>query len=489
MCCYCDVLNQGYDVGCMNDALGLIVKDFDLDLQQQEIIDGCLNIFAALGALFAAKIADGASGRRGCLATSATLYLAGVLTSALAPKWEVIALGRALCGTAVGLSFTSGGLYLSELAPKQHRGKFTSFYDLFVDFGIVLGSVLGFVAATTHDALFGSRWRFMIGFGATLPLLVLVCVPFLPESPRWLLATGKVTEARATLYRIYGEHFDVDGAIKEFDSMATVRGDAGVKTWSDFWLEMWSNVDGMRNYLYLVLVLGFFQQATGSESILYYCHIFLRQAGMESPQALAFGFILVGTSKLLGNIAPVFLSDTHGRLPFYHASGVGMALTLFALVLVCNAGTFGQAEVALMCLFLFFFSFGVGTLLWVVVPELLPYRWRARGLSAVVFLNRVTSATVTLTALTIIKAIKASGFFTVYLGFAVASLAFSLSFLPETAGRSLESLSKAPPPAGTWNGSSPCTSRRGVRNRHCAGESGSFSSVELGAESECSGEE
>jgi sugar porter (SP) family MFS transporter len=410
-------------------------------LEQGEIIDGTLNIFAALGALIAAKIADGPLGRRGCLACSAASYLFGVCVSAVALDWYMVAAGRALCGIAVGLSFSSGGLYLTEIAPAHLRGMLGSLYDLGIDLGIVLGSLVGYVAMATDTALFGSRWRFMVGFGAAMPAFVLMAVPFLPESPRWLLANCHPEEARETLLRLYGSTAQVDKAALEFQQVEVKGGD--MATWRDFFFELRTDTGSVRKTLLLVMALGILQQATGSESILSYCHVFLREAGMTSPLALGLGFIFVGLSKLAGNFFPLLFSDTYGRLPFLRASSVGVAGALFALIIVCNSGTHGVAEVVLMCIFLFFFSLGIGTLLWVIVPELLPFRWRARGLAAVVILNRLTSATVTLTALSIIKLVQVTGFFTLYLGFAVVSLMVTFMMLPETAGRSLESITNS----------------------------------------------
>lgn len=437
-----NAMSLGYDVGCMNGALGLIKKQYALNTQQEEIIDGCLNIFAAFGALFAARIADGAVGRRGCLASSAGSYLAGCLLSMFANSWQLIAVGRCICGIAVGLSFSSGGLYLSEIAPAHLRGTITSFYEVGIDLGILLGSLVGYGTTVSHTNLMGSQWRFMVGFGAIMPVLVLVCVPFLPESPRWLLANGKSGQAKETLELLFGQRSAARSLVEYKRSHASMG--HTMATWPDLFRELWTNVDGMRPTLLLVMALGVLQQATGSESILYYCNNFLKQAGMKSASSLSLGFIFVGLSKLLGNIPPTLFSDRWGRLPFYHTSSIGMTAILFALIIVCSekTGHHGGHEVILMCLFLFFFSFGVGTLLWVVVPELLPFRWRARGLAAVVALNRLTSATVTLTALSIIQHVRVSGFFTIYFGFAIASLLVNFLALPETAGQSLEQLAK-----------------------------------------------
>merc|ERR1711884_168071 len=47
-------------------------------------------------------------------------------------------------------------------------------------------------------------WRLMLGLSAIPPFLQLLFMCLLPESPRWLVAKGKVTEARKVLARIHG---------------------------------------------------------------------------------------------------------------------------------------------------------------------------------------------------------------------------------------------------------------------------------------------
>ena len=137
-----NALGLGYDVGCMNDALGLIKRDFDLSDLQEEIIDGTLNAFAALGALFGSEFTDGPLGRRGSIALSAFLYLIGVVITTAAWRWYQLMIGRSISGLGVGLSFCCGSLYLSEISPSHLRGKVCGLFDLFIDLGIVIGSIV-----------------------------------------------------------------------------------------------------------------------------------------------------------------------------------------------------------------------------------------------------------------------------------------------------------------------------------------------------------
>ena len=436
VCIAFNALSLGYDVGCMNGAIPLIATEFSLTDSQQEAIDGCLSVFAALGALYGAYLAD-AIGRRGCLVASAASYFLGCVLATIAFSWEVILIARASMGLGVGLSFCSGGLYLSEISPPHLRGTLVSMYDGFINLGIVLGSLVGYFAATSEVEILGSSWRFMMSFSAPFPGIVLCCSPFLPESPRWLIAKGRNDEARETLSRLLISPSIVETAMREFKTTEHTQTAA---TWGELFKELRNDTHGLRRNLALCIALGFLQQASGAEALLYYCNNFLREAGMGSTSSLALGFVLVGAAKLLGNIAPMVYSDKYGRLPFIYVSSIGMLLVLLALTILTYIGTYGSAEVVLMCLFLFFFSIGTGTLLWVIIPELLPFRWRGRAFGTVVFVNRATSSAVTLSALNIIKAAQVFGFFTLYLILSFASAVLSFTLLPETAGKSLDEL-------------------------------------------------
>ena len=100
VCIAFNALSLGYDVGCMNGAIPLIATEFSLTYSQQEAIDGCLSVFAALGALFGAHLADGI-GRRGCLVASATSYLLGCLLATVALHWIQILVARSFMCVAV----------------------------------------------------------------------------------------------------------------------------------------------------------------------------------------------------------------------------------------------------------------------------------------------------------------------------------------------------------------------------------------------------
>ena len=52
-------------------------------------------------------------------------------------------------------------------------------------------------------------WRWLAGLSCTFPLLSLLFLGFIPESPSWLVTQGRLTEARKALQWIRGDHYDV----------------------------------------------------------------------------------------------------------------------------------------------------------------------------------------------------------------------------------------------------------------------------------------
>ncbi|XP_010527602.1 PREDICTED: polyol transporter 5-like [Tarenaya hassleriana] len=86
------------------------------------------------------------------------------------------------------------------------------------------------------------------------------------------------------------------------------------------------------------------------------------------------------------------------------------------------------------------YSIGLGPITWVYSSEIFPLRLRAQGLSICVIVNRVTSGVITMTFLSLSKAITIGGAFFLFGGIAIAAWVFFYTFLPETKGKMLEEM-------------------------------------------------
>ena len=110
--------------------------------------------------------------------------------------------GRIICGLGVGILVTACPMYLSELSPPDKRGWLVGHHAIFLVFGYMLSSWLGFATyfATTKNPSFA--WRFPLCVQCFAPLVLFCTSLWIPESPRWLLQKGRKEEAWTVVKRL-----------------------------------------------------------------------------------------------------------------------------------------------------------------------------------------------------------------------------------------------------------------------------------------------
>mmetsp|Transcript_40291 Transcript_40291/g.126045 ORF Transcript_40291/g.126045 Transcript_40291/m.126045 type:complete len:549 (-) Transcript_40291:72-1718(-) len=454
----------GYDVGIMADAALYVKDDFDLTDGLNELIIGSLNFISAFGALLGGPAAD-AFGRRPSVWICCALYLVGTALMAAAPNWGILLLGRVVTGLGVGVAFTVCPVYVAELAPAELRGRLTTLFDISINGGILVGYVVGYICdLAIQDP--AAKWRTMLALGAVPPLVVIFFLGLLPESPRYLIMRGRLSDALDVLTKTLGS----EGLARdEFESiMSAIGGGAAAAkptaddvkdaaaasddeddldlsltpsatqepaTWEEI---LFPRTRVLQRALFIVMGLAFWQQATGSEAVLYYSATFLREAGLKSRGEMLLGNIGLGFCKLFPECLSLLYVDALGRTRPLIFSSLWMTASITCLGLAYALGWGGVVVVLLLCSFMFGFSVAIGPFTWVVAAELLSMRYRAKGTMLGIFLNRLTSGTVALSALSTADALGYPTFFFLYAAVSVVSVGFYMSCVPETAGRTLE---------------------------------------------------
>ncbi|KAJ9469653.1 putative polyol transporter 4 [Diplonema papillatum] len=423
----------GYDVGIMAAALIGLDEDFDLTDEQKEIVVGSLNFVAAFGAL-AAGVTAGWLGRKKTLALCSFLYLLGTAMMTCAPDYAWLLAGRIITGVGVGISFVVAPTYNSEVSPKEVRGRIGTIFDISINVGILAGYVVGFACEEMiPDGV--AKWRAMFGIGALFPLAVAGMLLYLPESPRWLLQQGRTAEAEVVLRRFLPS----DAAVRE--SVDDIQRDDNLETPS--WAEVVCPPEAhLKRTLGIAYGLAFWQQITGSEAILYYSATILEDAGLESKTMLLLGNLLVGSSKLLPEFWAMSSIDKRGRRWHLVASSAAMtaAISLIALSFALELPSY--TVVVLLCVFMATFSIGLGPFSFTTATEILPLTHRAKGMSVVTFINRIVSAAVSLSALSLSTYMGMGWYFFAYSVVSLISIRFFMRNVPETTGKSLETIAE-----------------------------------------------
>ncbi|KAF3970783.1 hypothetical protein CMV_005558 [Castanea mollissima] len=159
---------QGWDNATIAGAIVYITDDLDLQTTVEGLVVAMSLIGATVITTFSGPVSDWL-GRRPMLIISSVLYFISGLVMLWSPNVYVLLLARLLDGFGIGLAVTLAPVYISETAPPEIRGQLN-----------------------------------------TLPQFTGSGVFYLPESPRWLVSKGKMTQAEKVLQRLRGRE-DVSG--------------------------------------------------------------------------------------------------------------------------------------------------------------------------------------------------------------------------------------------------------------------------------------
>ncbi|XP_035534640.1 solute carrier family 2, facilitated glucose transporter member 12 isoform X1 [Morone saxatilis] len=312
-------LMLGYEMGLTSGVLLQLRGLLSLSCRQQELLVSSHLVGALLICLVGGPILD-RYGRRCSLLLSAALVVGGSVVLVAATSLVVLTLGRVIVGMGTALSGTGACLYIAEISPRERRGLLVTLYELMLVVGVMLGFSCSYAFATLPHG-----WAYTFGLVIPPALLQLSVLIFLPPSPRFLVAQGRVEQARIVLARLRGgvqEHVEVE--LRDIQ--------AGLKEESEHsFLELFSVKANLRSRLLTGVALVFLQQVTGQPNILSYASPLLRSVGFNSDAAATLASTGFGVVKVVGTIPAVLLVDRVGPKSFLCVGAVAMGLSLVAL--------------------------------------------------------------------------------------------------------------------------------------------------------------
>lgn len=435
----------GYDVGIMAAAIHPLQETMGLSSVQKEVAMGSLNFVAALGAIFGGNIAN-KHGRKYTVKVCCWIFVIGTLLMSGAPDYYLLLLGRSITGMGVGVSFVVAPVYLSEVSPTHLRGRLNTVFDVAINGGILLGYIVGFLVQLIPDLEPQFQWRVMLVLGMVLPVIILWNLKHLPESPRWLVMAGHAAAAREVMRELGATSPEILEAVssieEELQQEVEYSSLEGKTQTSPSHLSPLNAVLRCRfsANMKLAMALGFWQQITGTEAILYYSADFLQKAGLESPTQRLLGNCFVGFCKLTPELVAMHWVDKVGRRPLMLASAISLMVSTFFLSAAFLYNWSPMVVVTFLCLVMASFSIGLGPFSFLVASESLGLSERATGMTLCASINRCTSGTVALTAVSLYEWLGSGQLFALYGIIGALSLPFYYMSLTETTGQSLEEL-------------------------------------------------
>ena len=418
----------GFDTVIISGAQTQLKEIFQLDGFMQGFMVASALIGTIIGALIAGKPAD-VFGRRDSLKAVALIYLVSALGCALAWNFWPLVSFRLIGGIAIGASSVLGPLYLVEIAPTRLRGRLVGFFQFNVIFGILLAYVANYVLGLFH--LGATEWRWKLGVVAFPAASFMLCLYFIPRSPRWLAMKGHYAEARVVLEKV--------GAEKVDDQLEAIR--------RSIHIEQGRVAEPLFRRAYLVPILlawgvAMFNQLTGINALLYYLNPIFSMAGFNKVSG-DMQSVAVGATMLIFTLFGMMIIDHVGRRKLLLTGSVGMAIALGGVAAIFNTGEHKALLIWLLLVYMVFFSFSQGAVIWVYISEVFPNAVRGKGQTLGSFTHWSMAAVVSWSFPVFARNAGVSGAglpFAFFATMMVVQFFVVWKFFPETKGIALEDM-------------------------------------------------
>lgn len=427
----------GYDTGIISGALPYMTSPPDqgglgLNSFTEGLVASSLVFGAAIGSFLSGFFSD-RFGRRITLRSLAVIFVLGSLGTALAPSVNVMVAMRFLLGIAVGGGSSTVPVFIAEIAGPRLRAPLVSRNELM----IVTGQLIAYVASTLLSYLLHDEhlWRYMLAIAMVPGLLLFIGTFFVPASPHWLVAEGRLKEAKKILKYLRETPREVRHEMAQMKKQARAaeRGPDAKTLIREKWVI---------RLMVIGVGLGFVAQFTGVNGFMYYTPIILKQTGLGTSASIA-ATIGNGVVSVVAAIVGIWAVS---RFPRRTMLITGLCLVVASQIMLGSVMTFiapslMQSYLALACILLFLFCMQmcISPVYWLMMSELFPMQLRGVLTGGAVSLQWIFNAIVAFGFPPVMEYAGSTTFF-IFAAINVGSLFFVMAMVPETRGKSLEEI-------------------------------------------------
>ncbi|PGH06949.1 hypothetical protein AJ79_06423 [Helicocarpus griseus UAMH5409] len=325
----------GFDISSMS---AIILTDQYIEFfnnphgVQQGAIGSALAAGSIVGSIIAGPISN-KWGRRWSIMFACLWWLAGTAIQAAVTGAGTLIAGRVLNGVTVGITSSQVPVYLAEIAKKEKRGSIIIIQQLAIEWGILIMYFIGYGCSfIPGPASFKTAW----GLQFVPCVILMIGIPFLPESPRWLAKVDRSEEAIKTLAKIQADGDPNDPlVVAEWEEITTVLalerqsgGGLGIFFKKGMWrrsmagisVQIWQQLSGANVMTYYVVYVFQMASLTGNVNLI--------SSGVQYALFIIFTTIMF------------FYIDNLGRRTLLMYGALGMAACHFVVGGILSAGEY-----------------------------------------------------------------------------------------------------------------------------------------------------
>jgi len=418
----------GFDISVISGTLGSLEEVYSLNKTELGLVVASCIFGCIFGAVGAGKMAD-VFGRKRVLIATSFLLVASAIGSGWANSVEWFVFFRLIGGFGVGAASGVAPIYIAEVTPTKIRGTLVTFYQL----AIVVGLAVAYFSNYFIELHFTENaWRWMFTAEALPAAIFMITLFLIPETPRFLVKTGRDEQAYRVLCNVEDEDYAREELVAIEATLAKVK--------------KGKLADLLEPRLFRIVVigslLGIFSQISGVNAVLFYAPEIFKATGVEFKSSLLQANF-IGLVFIVFSFIPIALVDRVGRkkILLVGVSCMAVSLAVISTFFVIDRSSSVAILIAVLC-YVSAYAASIASITWVMLSELFPNRIRAEAMSVANFCLWTANTILTLTFPILVERYGIQTPFIVYTIICVIIVLFVWRFIPETKGKSLEEIEK-----------------------------------------------
>ncbi|KAH8434272.1 uncharacterized protein LDX57_011910 [Aspergillus melleus] len=410
-------------------------NEWALSSQQQSLGTGLGYVGVIVGVFCGSPLNEHLGRKKTFWIQSFVVTVGVIIESTTKSSYTQFIIGKLIVYLGGGIATSVIPAYQGECAPKSLRGLMSGTYNAFLMIGGFAASLIVYLCQHIPTDW---AWRVVIVAQIAIPAASWISLPFLPESPYWLVSRGRLDEAVTSLHRLRGSSFPAEA---EVAALQLLQEEQRERQATATWAACFTHPVNRRRTI-IAVGAQVFQQAQGISFVANYQSVFLQEIGFKEVLLMAVVVYVIG---VVANLVAMATTDLLGRRNVLLCSSLMLGACMITIGgLTANgaeAMSYSMQVAAVVMLMLWFFSFQItwGPLAWVLTAEVPPNQVREKtvamsGMGAyiigliIVFVNPYTQAEI------------GGRVAFIYGGLSVVAFLFAWFFVPELNQRSLEEI-------------------------------------------------
>lgn len=457
----------GFDISSMS-AIVVSTQYIEFFDNPSGVIQGAIGSALSAGSVVGSAIAGPLSdkiGRRDSILIACIFWLIGTAVQVSCQNYGQLIAGRVLNGFTVGVTSSQVPVYLAEIAKAEKRGSIVIIQQLAIEFGILIMYFIGYGCAFIDGtASFRTAW----GIQFVPCVFLMIGLPFLPRSPRWLAKVGREEEAIRTLANIQaGGDTEDPLVVAEWEEIQTVmraEREAG-RGWRKF------VKNGMWKRTMAGMTVQAWQQLAGANVIVYYLTYIASMAGLKGNVAMVTSGIQYAVFIIFTGVMWLFIDRT-GRRTLLIWGALGMGFCHFVvggvmgahsvyvpdgvgdppnknIVISVNQGAPANTVITFSYLLIVVYALTLAPVCWIYAAEVWSLGTRATGMSLAAMSNWLFNFALNMFTPPAFVNITYK-IFIIFGVLCVAASGWFFFWYPETCGKTLEEVELMFSSDGPW---------------------------------------